>query len=152
MSIASTFTALGTLLLTANPTPQPQLTRVITNLVESHAESDRPFAILGLARDGHTISIEAMQLGRIDYVVEINVILGGTETPLIELHDRAKYWPLAILTALSSDVTLGGTIAFTGGGKWAVPFTVGPLADYPEYWGLTFSLPVTEKPNLNGMG
>ena len=152
MSIASTFTALQTLLLTANPTPQSALTRVITNLTESHAEADRPFAILGLAREGHTISIEALQLGRMDYIVEINVILGGLETPLIELHDRAKYWPLAILTALSSDITLAGTIAFTGGGKWNVPYTVGPLPDYPEYFGLTFSLAVTEKPLLNSMG
>lgn len=152
MSIAATFTALGTLLLTANPSPQPSPTRVVTNLTEFHSEADRPYIILALANEGNTISIEAFQLGRMDYVVDINVILGGRETPLIELHDRAKYWPLAILTALSSDITLGGSISFTGGGKWSAPFTVGIIPDYPEYWGLVFKLQITEKPVLTSMG
>lgn len=152
MSISAAFSSIATLLLSANPTPQPQLTRVITNYQEQTSESDRPFAVMRFENTGHQISIEAFQLGRIDYIIKVMVILGGMETPIEEMHDRAKYWPLAILTALTSDVTLTNTIAFTGGGAWAIPFDVGPIDDYPEYFGLTFRIPVTEKPTLNNMG
>jgi hypothetical protein len=151
MSIANTLTALGVLLLTANPTPQPALTRVITSPKEWENAADLPHAILRLDGEGHTMSIEALQLGRLDYTVRIDVLIGIAETPLIELHDRAKYWPLALLTALTSDMTLGGTIAFTGGASWAVPFEIGFIQDFPDFWGLTLRLPVTEKPVITGM-
>lgn len=157
-SIPTAFDRLAARLLLANCGglyPKAQLTRVITNYIDAPPAPDLPFAVLRFAegREGY-LSTHAMdRLGRMDYDVEAFIFLGGLETPIDELHNRAKYWPATLLSVLCTDTQLAGSSPalgadHIGGDKFRLPMTIGPWewgADKSLWFGIRLIIPVTQK-------
>lgn len=159
MTVAATFTALSTKLLAANPTPAAALTRVITDLSNRWDAGGCPLAIIRLAADAdNTVSSETLGqpgLVRHSYLVRILIIQGPLTTPDIidQYHNDAKYWPAALAAVFAADMTLGAAVAFIGDdvSLKLFDYRVGviPWLDGTNYWGLTVTLPVTEKISTN---
>lgn len=153
MSITSTLSSIATLLLTANPTPQSALTRVITTDTEYTPEADFPMAVVRLPYESQMLfRSETMGnpgLLRHVYSLEIVVFVGALETPLTELSARLNPWPLAIAKVLAANQTLSGGVTFIGAGDsdLLIDCTIGAFQwiDGTPYYGLRFTLPITEK-------
>ena len=155
MTITTTLTALGALIKSANPTPQPALTRAIVDPKEWENAADLPFVTLRLSFDEPTnLSLIGFGsgFGRIDYIVDVDIILGIAQTPLPEIHERFEPWPYALLVALTSDMTLGGTVAHICGEPFNAPMQFGVLQNYPDFFGINVKIAVAEKYTLPNVG
>lgn len=155
MTVAATFTTLGAKLLTATPASGAALTRVITDLSNRWDAGGCPLAVVRLASDiDDEISSETLGqpgLVRHKYHARILIFLGPLTSPDIidQFHNQAKYWPEALATVFAADMTLGNTVAFIGDDVTLKLFNyrvgVIPWLDGTNYFGLTVTLPITEK-------
>ena len=81
------------------------------------------------------------------------VLVGGSNTPIEELHSRLEPWPVAIGHALFKHIALRGDVEFLGDGQgplftYRVGFwPLGPVTNgrAEQYFGLRFSLMVNEE-------
>lgn len=146
-----------------NPTPQPQLTRVILEDLEALPMPDIPFAVLRFEPQvQNNLSTHAMsRVGRNDYSIEGYIFIAGSELSQQEKHNRAKYWPPQLLTVLCTDTQLASTSGppfddnnpaiaadHIGGEKFNVPFQFVEQqwgADGTNFFGIRFTLSVTQK-------
>ncbi len=159
MTVSAVFTSLATKLLAANPTPAPALSRVITDLSNRWDAGGCPLAIIRMASDvDNAVSSETLGqpgLVRHSYLARILIFQGPFTTPDIidQFHNDSKYWPAALAAVFAADMTLGGTVAFIGDDLTLKLFDyrvgVIPWLDSTNYWGLTVTLPVTEKISTN---
>jgi hypothetical protein len=148
MTIATTLTKLQTR-LQGIASPQA-LAKVYASPSEAADIGSFPCAVLSLDPAGqHRWSMAASGLARHDYQAVIWLFVGArAQAPLHELHSRCLIWPQPVATALYSGITLDDTVEWVGDGGTGMlsTYTIGPLEwAGRELFGLTFSLPVTEK-------
>ena len=159
MTVPAVFTTLGAKLLTVNPTPATALTRMLTNLSNRFGPGDCPVGLIRFAADtDNEVSSETLGqpgLVRHKYSLRVLIFLGVLTGPdmLDQDHELAKPWPQALAVTLAADMTLGNTVAFIGDDVTLKLFTyrigVMPWLGDVNYFGLTVTLPVTEKISTN---
>ncbi len=148
MSISATLTKLATLLETVNPTPEPAPVRVFASPREAVQIADFPCIVLGIApgTETHAIGGFGGQFSRHDYRLHIYYFVAGKITPLPEAHSRVLPVPQAVADVLFANIQLGGIVDHLGDDAGLITYNVGMIAwGDGEYFGLTFTLPVTEK-------
>lgn len=148
MSIATTLTKLQTR-LQGIISPEP-LAMVYADPSEAGDVGSFPCAILSLDPNGqHRWSMAAHGLARHDYTVAIWLMVGGrANVPLHELHARCLPWPEPVARSLYEGITLGASVEWIGDGGSGLlsTYTIGVIEwAGKELFGLTWSLPVTEK-------
>lgn len=159
MSVTAAFEALSDVLYLTDPAPEDGFREgcVLVGPPEGLTVADFPTAVICLTPgQQHNWTEEAMGLARHDYSATIYVILGIRQTPLSELQARSLPWPEAIARVLVSHLTLNGTVNQIGygGDPKITSYTLGPIPWGMSnegtllYWGLTFTLPIIEKPNM----
>jgi hypothetical protein len=147
MTITATLTQLAVLMATVNPTPEPAPVRVLANPREAVQLADFPCVVMGLA-PGETQIISGFggQFSRHDYKLHIYYFVAGKITPLAEAHARVLPVPQAVANVLFANIQLGGIVDHLGDESGLLTYQVGMIAwGDGEYFGLTFTLPVTEK-------
>jgi hypothetical protein len=155
MSEATVFSALASILSSgsvANIAPNLDknvITRIFEDPPEGLPDCDMPFIILFKDPTAqHTVTIDSVTGGRHTYQVLIYLILGIAETPLPELHGRAKPWGSVIATLLNHNRDLNGACfaAWALGQDTITTYTSAllPWGSGVTYWGLRFSVTITE--------
>lgn len=111
-----------------------------------------PCVILSLDPDTpHMWRMAAHGLARHDYTIACWVFVGprtGNGPPLPELHARCLPWAEPVGAALYASLTLDETVTFIGDGTsdQLITYTIGSHEwAGSQFFGLKFSLPVTEK-------
>lgn len=156
MSVSSAISALADILYTINPFPEepPRQGCIFTDPREAMVLADFPSIVITEAvGTQHNWIEEALGLARHDYQLTLYIFLGIRQTPLPELHARALPWSEALMTVLAAHITLGGVVNQIGYGGDPKLFTykLGPIpwgmadGDPLIYWGITATLPITEK-------
>lgn len=128
----------------------PALTKVYADPSEAGDIGAFPCAILSLdPAQQHQWRMAAHGLARHSYWIVIWIFVGArAATPLHELHSRCLVWPQPIAVALYSGITLGNNVEWVGAGETdqLFSYTIGAIEwAGKDLFGLTISLPVTEK-------
>lgn len=147
MTIATTLSKLKSR-LEGVTTPKP-FSKVYDNPKEAVDVGAFPVAVLSLDPSGqHVWRMAALGLARHDYTAAIWVFVGSRNRPINELHAECLLWPEPIATALYAGLTLDNAVEWIGDGAsdLLLNYTIGVIEwQGKELFGLTLSLPITEK-------
>lgn len=154
--VTATIGLVADLFVGLRPVGQPQIARILedTPSPEQLQTASFPMLAIELSNDDEHLweqeAIGAPGLARHDYTLKIFLFTGapGTGTPIPQLHTRTIAWIQPIAEKLFSDLTLAAGVTFMGdgGGAYLFKYRIGGIRwNDTDYYGLIFTLPVTEK-------